>query len=110
MSKHITIFSVMAASDRDRFPTAMWEGEVESDDLEDIFRAFNRVDEEDATRLEEIGYKLPSLSVGDIVVRETDQQMVASCGFREVSTAEVLKIVSSSDPWLVAKKINRGDL
>lgn len=36
--------------------------------LSNVFRRTNRVDEEDVARLEEAGYELPSLSVGDIVI------------------------------------------
>lgn len=51
-----------------------WSGEVPFSPnqdsealLEQIFRYFNRVDQEDCDRLESIGYTLPSLSVGDEV-------------------------------------------
>jgi hypothetical protein len=35
--------------------------------LEYVFRFFNRVDEGDSERMAEVGYDLPSLSVGDVV-------------------------------------------
>lgn len=54
-----------------------WEGEVtwpegvqEDNDqivLECIFRYFNRVDEDDAERLNKLGFDMPSLSMGDEV-------------------------------------------
>jgi hypothetical protein len=51
-----------------------WSGEISgppgatvAETLEMIFRFFNRVDGRDHDRLLEIGYDLPSLSVGDVV-------------------------------------------
>jgi hypothetical protein len=49
-----------------------WEGDVPDAPagvrpLEHVFRYFNRVDASDEQRLEAIGYRLPSLSVGDVV-------------------------------------------
>lgn len=43
------------------------EAEAEDALLDRIFRYFNRVDEGDGERLENIRYRLPSLSVGDYV-------------------------------------------
>lgn len=54
------------------FTHDVWKGTYESDTtgealLEEIFRAFNRVDEDDNKRLEGIGFTQPSLSAGDVV-------------------------------------------
>lgn len=74
-----------AASQTERvpYPTTVWVGEVESADLEDIFREFNRVTEADCERLEEIGYALPSLSVGDTVEVEGKTWLCAGVGWVE---------------------------
>lgn len=62
-----------------------WEGDVARMSLEEIFRFFNRVEFADGERLEEIGYDLPSLSVGDIVTIDGDEQWrVAPVGFERV--------------------------
>lgn len=49
-----------------------------------IFRMFNRVDEEDVAFLEKIGYDLPSLSVGDLIVYEGKAFRVMVNGFKTV--------------------------
>jgi hypothetical protein len=49
-----------------------------------IFRMFNRVDEEDVAFLEKIGYDLPSLSVGDLIVYEGKAFKVMVNGFKTV--------------------------
>jgi hypothetical protein len=51
------------------FVDRSWTGtpRVQPLDLDAIFREFNRVDEMDVEHLEQIGYHLPSLSVGDTV-------------------------------------------
>jgi len=48
---------------------------------EDAFRFFNRVTEADADRLEAIGYRLPSMSVGDLLVIGSDTFQCMSVGF-----------------------------
>ena len=69
-----------------RFPVTTWTGPVESINLEAIFRAFNRVEMEDGARLEEIGYRLPSLSVDDeVTLPDGTVYRVASFGFEEVT-------------------------
>lgn len=76
-------------------PDASWTGDVPFSEttsteamLEEVFRYFNRVEEGDNARLEEIGYRLPSLSVGDRVIlhRENDEETweVVSIGFRHL--------------------------
>jgi hypothetical protein len=49
-----------------------WEGDVPPAPegmtvLEHVFRYFNRVDQADIDRLDELDYQLPSLSVSDVV-------------------------------------------
>lgn len=72
-----------------------WEGDVpdallpptESGGLnERLFRLFNRVDAADNARLEAWGYRLPSLSVGDVVEYEGEAWRVAIVGFDQVTT------------------------
>lgn len=65
-----------------------WEGYVpdtEAGNLEQIFRFFNRVDFGDGERLEEIGYTLPSLSVGDVVEWHGKRYRVEPVGWVEIS-------------------------
>lgn len=64
-----------------------WEGyipESQAGNLEDIFRFFNRVEPGDAERLEEIGYDLPSLSIGDTVSWHDKRYRVEPIGWVEV--------------------------
>jgi len=62
--------------------------------LERIFAAFNRVDDDDVVRLERIGYRLPSLSVGDRVTfvsgsrRDGRTYVVENVGFSEIVESE----------------------
>ena len=78
-------------------PSILWHGEIEPADLtevtggldgideaatnEALFRFFNRVDERDNDRLEAIGYRLPSLSVGDLLHWGSRSFRVAGSGF-----------------------------
>lgn len=68
-----------------------WSGTVDVTDLEDVFRVFDALEDDDAERLGVIGYYLPSLSVGDLVTfggktyqrdpdgwSEVDEQTIAS--------------------------------
>jgi hypothetical protein len=57
--------------------------------LEDIFRAFNRVTEEDYHRLKALGYDLPSLSVNDSVIVGDRIFHVERVGFVETTVAKV---------------------
>lgn len=81
------------------FAGRTWEGEVGDDLLlpleekdasinEALFRLFNRVDPEDGARLEDWGYRLPSLSVGDRLTYGGRTFIVMPVGFHE--TAEPL--------------------
>lgn len=79
-------------------PSIMWFGDVSIGDLieandreikgidadatnEALFRFFNRVDEGDNERLERIGYRLPSLSVGDLLHWGGKTHRVEGVGF-----------------------------
>ena len=72
------------------YATTTWEGDVELEDgtavsrLEAIFRLFNRVTDEDVGRLADLGYDLPSLSVGDIVELDGEAWRVASIGWEKL--------------------------
>ena len=62
-----------------------WSGYIpEVENLEEIFRFFNRVEYGDGERLEEIGYDLPSLSVGDIVTWNGKRRRVEPVGWVEI--------------------------
>lgn len=100
MRAEITIRSVWAAREneeraRHEMPLreeewtgyAILEEETTERRLEEIFRQFNRVDEADVERLTGLGYRLPSLSVGDTVALEGRVYEVAGMGFKEVTEA-----------------------
>lgn len=105
MSNLITIYSVFADSPEHRIAAhyegrnvePIWTGEVDVRDLEDIFRLFNRVDADDALRLEELGYHLPSLSVGDVVSYGGTYKIVADQGFEDIVEGEYHFIRQSPD-------------
>lgn len=94
MVMRVEIFSMMAAVGGVPKGTT-WAGyidpiEGESDEqlLERIYRLFNRVEDWDYARLEEIGYRLPSLSAGDYVTlhsKEVRTWRVAGVGFELVT-------------------------
>jgi hypothetical protein len=76
--------------------------------LERIFRLFNRVSDEDAERLQRMDYKLPSLSVGDIVTMEGTHYLVCGMGFKPVPEEIVRKIKANpSDAWMIAHRMGR---
>jgi hypothetical protein len=88
MDTTITIHSKMAEMFGD--PITEWTGPINvvsidvNEQLEHIFRQFNRVDEADCDRLEALDYKLPSLSSGDIVTIGGKKYLCASFGWEEV--------------------------
>lgn len=96
MKHRIRITSLFAMSDPESDRPFTWEGIVpmpenvvtDEEICEAVFRLFNRVDQADADRLEEWGYRLPSLSVGDIVGIDRgpyfDLHRVESAGFKRV--------------------------
>lgn len=65
-----------------------WSGEVEvpdthrRDQLEFLFRYFNRVEGDDDARLADIGYGLPSLSMGDVVTIDGERWTCAALGWK----------------------------
>ena len=67
-----------------------WSGVLDLPDadrtrqLEYLFRAFNRVTDDDNARLEGIGYRLPSLSMGDGVVIEGEVWVCRAFGWARV--------------------------
>jgi hypothetical protein len=67
-----------------------WQGQVPlgsrtvEGKLEEVFRLFNRITEDDVTRLHRMGYTLPSLSVGDTVTIYGRRFRVAPVGWEEV--------------------------
>lgn len=102
MKLHVRIVSAFALVDPER-EAFTWEGDVEiSDEYQDapgyevcerLFRVFNRVDEGDGPRLEAMGYRLPSMSVGDLVAyweppastqRHISYYRVGGLGFQEL--------------------------
>lgn len=80
----------MYVSIHSHFDNGLWCGTVpferadfDSDDAlnEALFRTFNRVDSADCRRLEDWGYRLPSLSVEDLVSWGGKTFQVARVGF-----------------------------
>jgi hypothetical protein len=73
-----------------------WQGCLPADvadDLEKVFRYFNRVDEPDVERLGRIGYNLPSMSGGDLIGRVrgdgyVDWWLCASAGWERISDGQ----------------------
>jgi len=79
---------MMAASDGRQ--VVSWNGKISVDPgtndavNSQIYRLFNRVDEEDGERLEKLGYRLPSLSAGDVLVWGDQGFSVKSIGFENL--------------------------
>lgn len=84
-------------------PSILWTGDVSPEDLaavhpardesegavnEGLFRFFNRVDDGDEERLERIDYRLPSLSVGDLLHWESKTWRVAGVGFDAITGSD----------------------
>lgn len=72
----------------------VWSGKVQIPDgeaslIERIFRFFNRVDDADSERLDDIGYNLPSLSVGDTVMFDGRIFYCAPIGWQEVGKPRI---------------------
>lgn len=65
-----------------------FNGQVDTDDLDKIFRMFNLVDDADAVRLHKMGYRLPSMSAGDIVWLDDQPYICASTGWDKLSNAQ----------------------
>jgi hypothetical protein len=83
-----------------------WTGEIPVETLEEIFLYFNRVEDDDVRRLEHCRYHLPSLSTGDIIIRELPGDVgyhVVTCfGFTEITQKQYLAIRGAKDPRLAA--------
>lgn len=98
----VQIVSIHAALTEGR-PSILWVGEITEKDLSEVaghpvdldpasvnealFRYFNRVDEADNDRLEDIGYTLPSLSVGDLVHWGGLTYRIAGVGFDQITNS-----------------------
>lgn len=75
------------------YPSTTWTGEAAwtdeprkvEDRLTSLFRMFNRVTEEDCDRLDDLGYELPSLSVGDQIEMDGATYEVKPIGFERVA-------------------------
>lgn len=71
--RNLRIVSLFAMAAPEHFPTFSWEGEVllprtNDDEIANtVYRLFNRVSRADEQRLESWGYRLPSMSVGDVI-------------------------------------------
>ena len=102
-SAEIEIYSPGAATTDGSSPT--WLGVVPDSSPDAIFRYFNRRDAEDAARLRDVGYQLPSLSCGDVISYTATGRSLIVCpvGFAEIDNATVQMIASSSDPFLNAQ-------
>ena len=83
-----------------------WTGEIPVETLEEIFVYFNRVDHHDIRRLERCDYHLPSLSAGDIIIRQLptgpSYNVVAHFGFTNISQNQYLAIRRARNPQLAA--------
>src|SRR5215472_5429647 len=75
-----------------------WEGDVPNDLLDrssnyavnnSLFRLFNRVEWEDGERLEEWGYRLPSLSMGDRIEHSGLVWVIEGTGYSLVSSTKL---------------------
>lgn len=80
--------------------------------LERLFRVFNRVDEHDGPRLEAMGYKLPSLSSGDVVTIEGKHWLCASMGWKELTPEQYADFkaqchANPRDAWSIAFRLGR---
>lgn len=77
--------------------------------LERIFRLFNRVDDADCRRLDGAGYKLPSLSMGDVVTMEGQHWLCAGVGWKRIS-ADALRTIKKNpgEAYLYALRVGRS--
>lgn len=83
-----------------------WTGDVPVESLEEVFTYFNRIYDEDASRLRRRGYHLPSLSTGDIIIRQLSvgvtYHVVGYFAFNEITQEQYLAIRHANDPRLAA--------
>jgi len=87
-----------------------WTGDVPAGDLDAIYRLLNRVTAADHRRLRELGYFLPSLSMGDVIVLDDDtpspsHHLVGPFGFTPISGSDYEAIRSSADPFGAAEHL-----
>lgn len=76
--------------------------------LEQLFRLFNRVEDGDGERLERMGYKLPSLSSGDVVTMEGKHYLCASAGWKVINDEELARIKANpQDAWMIMRELTR---
>ncbi len=87
----VTILSMAAAAAGQQ--NCCWRGELpiqpytKDETLDDelinnlIYRKLNRVTEQDCEWLDKVGYDLPSLSIGDVIVRQGTSWRVDGIGF-----------------------------
>jgi hypothetical protein len=89
-----------------------WTGEIAVETLEEIFVYFNRIYDHDPDRLERCGYHLPSLSPGDVIIRQlpasVSYHLVADFGFTEITQMQYLAIRRAKDPQLAALRYARS--
>jgi hypothetical protein len=84
----VSVVSAMATriqnDEYDPMRATEWSGDLPALSPEEAFRFFNRVTESDSDRLEALGYRLPSMSVGDLLTIGTETWQCASVGFVKV--------------------------
>lgn len=75
----------------------VWSSEMDSDiNLDDIFRTFNRVTDEDCDYLESIGFRGHSLSCSDIIVLDNKEvYYVDDFGFKKLEGLQVENYLKS---------------
>jgi hypothetical protein len=91
----VQIFSMTAARSG-HLHGVQWEGDTDVNPTAGdpdftnsrLFRLFNRVDEKDGEYLESIGYRLPSLSVGDFVTWRHKTWQITSDGFEKITVRD----------------------
>lgn len=83
-----------------------WTGEAPVETLEEIYLYFNRADDHDIHRLNRCGHNLPSLSVGDIIIRQLPAgaryDIVSHLGFKQIEQKQYLAIRRARDPLRAA--------
>lgn len=82
-----------------------WEGEAPVETPEDAFRFFNVVEPGDDERLRALGYRLPSLSVGDEVTLDGTAYVVAPVGFL---LADEVDLEGLTDPIEISRALNKA--
>lgn len=104
----ITVWSALAAvhiaeHGTVKYDSAEWSGNVNVRMPDDAWRFFNRIDKADNQRLTELGYRLPSMSIGDLLTLDGTTHLCLPLGFCEAGVELVRRL--KSDPrqaWLIA--------